>query len=272
VSGGVDSSYTITKYQDYALQPYRLTHAVYYNVGIYGGFENGAEKGLQTKTKQIAHDSGLEYVLLTSNVCLLLYKEAHAPIVPAVFLSAALSLQKLFGVYYYSSAFVAKDFKMSEEDAAYYDLLNVHSLSTENLTFYSSGIERSRLEKLISIANAPIAQNNLLVCLNVKEQAINCNHCAKCTRTMAELEVLGKLDNFRTVFNVEEFRKNKGYHWGYILLKSKSDVFCEEIINIYKSQKKHFSLNVHWAAFQKWIKRGFTTVNKARRRVEDEIR
>lgn len=272
VSGGVDSSYTIAKYKDNSVQAYRLTHAVYYNIGIYGGLESNAETKIQILTKQVAQDAGLKYVKLASNVCLTLYRAAHAPIVPAVFISTTLALQKLFTVYYYSSAFIAKDFCLSKSDAAYYDLLNVHCLSTENTTFHSSGIESTRLAKLDFITDVPFAQNNLLVCLDAYKNSRNCGRCAKCSRTMAELEVLGKLDEFRKVFDVDAFRNEEGYHWGYILLKSKDDAFCKEITERYSEKYGSFPLKIRLAALKKWAKRGFTAVNHTRRRVEDEIR
>jgi hypothetical protein len=271
ISCGVDSSYTIAKYKDNPLQTYRLTHVVYNNIGTYGGFQSEAEIKLQDKTRQIAQDTGLEYIIMTSNVCLTLYNAAHAPIVPAVFHSVVLALQKLFSIYYYSSAFVAKDFNLNEADAAYYDLLNVHCFSTENTLFYSSGIELTRLKKLDYIADISFVQDNLFVCLNTNK-GYNCGNCAKCTRTMAELEILGKLNKFGKVFDVDAFRKNEGYHWGYVLLKSKSDRFCKEITKLYLLKNKYFSIKIILSAFIKWIKRGFTTENRNRKHVENEIR
>ena len=66
---------------------------------------------------------------------------------------------------------------------------------------------------------------------------------------------MGKLDRFSNEFNVDAYRNDEGYYWGYMLLK-----------------RKRFSIAVYFSAFKKWLKRGFTTENKARRRVEDEIR
>jgi hypothetical protein len=272
ISGGVDSSYTIAKYKDNPLQTYRLTHVVYNNIGTYGGFDSEAEIKLQDKTRQIAQDTGLEYIMVTSNVCLTLYSAAYPPIVPAVFLSVALALQKLFSTYYYSSGLSAKDFILSEVDAAYYDLLNVHCFSTENISFYSSGIELTRLKKLDYIADILFAQNNLFVCIDTNSKGDNCGNCAKCTRTMAQLEVLGKLNKFDIVFDVDAFRKNEGYHWGYVLLKSKRDRFCKEIVELYLKKNKHFSIKIILSAFIKWVKRGFTTENRNRKHVKNEIR
>ncbi|WP_319475410.1 hypothetical protein [Marispirochaeta aestuarii] len=224
------------------------------------------------KTRKITEECGLTYLNIKSNICLALYQAAHAPIVPSVFLGAALALQKLFSTYYYSSAIKASQFSMNEADAAYYDLLNVHCLSSDSLSFYSSGIEVTRMDKIRYIADIDFVQKNLSVCLSPDQNGNNCGKCAKCTRTMAELEVIDKLVNFSRVFNIDSFWKNPGYHWGYVLLKSKTDVFCREIICEYKKTGRKLPLQAYLSRIQKWIERGFTTRNKQRIKVEEIIK
>ena len=62
-------------------------------------------------------------------------------------LSIPLAMQKLFSKYYFSSGIPFKNFEFAKLDTATYDLLNVQCISTDNLTFYSSGGEVKRLEK-----------------------------------------------------------------------------------------------------------------------------
>ncbi len=270
ISGGVDSSYSIASNLENE-DGLRLTHGFNFNVGIYGGYDSEAQKGLERKCMQIAKEANIEYISMTSNICLELYKAAHAPIVPFIFMSMALAIQHKMKVYFFSSAFTVKDFYMSDVDAAYFDILTTQYLSSNNIRFYSSGMEVSRLEKVDYISDYPFTYNNLSVCLNVNKDGTNCNRCAKCTRTMAELDVLGKLDRYSTVFDLQEFRSNPEYHWGYVLLKSKGDSFCKEIVDKYIEKNGSFSLSVKKEALHKWIKRGFTATNKARIKIEDII-
>lgn len=46
------------------------------------------------------------------------------------------------------------------------------------------------------------------VCISRKSDASNCGVCKKCLRTLLPLEILGKLDKFSRVFNIEQYRKN----------------------------------------------------------------
>jgi hypothetical protein len=273
VSGGLDSFYTMFKYKDNLLQNYCLTYVMNCNFGLYGGLNGESESIIKTKTQRIAQEAGLEYVHPSTNVIIELYGGAgHGPIVPAALTSVVLALQKLFAVYYYSSAVPIWDFSINDVQAHEYDLLNTHCLSTENTHFYLSGLEVTRLDKAAYTANIPIVQNNLLVC-ETQNNGKNCSICANCTRTMAEFEVLGKLDAFSKVFDVTTFRKKNSYYWGYLLLKSKGgEHFAKETVDLYLKTCGHFSIKIYWAAFTKWVKRGFTTSNKKRRKVVDEIR
>ena len=273
ISGGVDSSYTIAKYMNPGEGSYRLTHGIFFNIGIYGGYDSASEKRLEAKAEAIAADTGIEYLCVKSNTCKDLYGKAHAPIVPTVFMGAVLSLQKLFSVYYYSSGFSAEEMHFDETDAAYYDWLNVMLFSTENTRFYSSGLEASRLDKVRLIKDYPFTYRHLSVCLKEDQQDGNCGRCAKCTRTMAELEAVGALEQYREVFDVEQFRADPAYHWGYIILKSwGKDAFCSDVIREYKKTGKKLPVSAYVGAAKKWIKRGGTTKNKAREKVEDRVK
>jgi hypothetical protein len=269
ISGGVDSSYTIAKYTNCIDKSFRLTHGVFFNIGIYGGYESDSEKNLEQKALNIANKTGIKYIKITSNTCVDLYAMAHAPIVPFIFMAGVLSLQKLFSVYYYSSGFCADDFHISDIDAAYFDLLSVNCFKTENTSFYSSGIEATRLQKVDFISEYDFTFDNLSVCLSEEQGLGNCCRCAKCTRTMAELETLGKLDRYKRVFDVAEFRNHPAYHWGYILLKSKSDSFCKEIVEVYRKRFGRIPFVAYLGSMKKWVLRGFTSTNRKRKRVNE---
>ena len=273
VSGGLDSFYTIVKYKDYPVKEYQLTHVMYCNFGLYGGLEGDSELALYEKTRQIARETGLQYVHSSTNVIAALYGGmGHPVIVTAALTSVVLSLQKLFAYYHFSAALPVWDFVMTEKGAYYYELFNKYCLSTENTHFFLSGLELLRIDKAAYIADNPVTQNYLLPCVT-QENGVNCNICAQCTRTMAALEVLGKLDLFSKVFNVEDFRNNEGYHWGYLLMKSKAnDSFAKEIVDLYLEKNGQFPETVEKAAHAKWEERGNTASNTKFVKIEDIIR
>lgn len=270
ISGGVDSSYTIAKYMDPEKGMYKLTHGVFFNIGIYGGFDSDSEKMLEEKARKIAEDTGIQYICIKSNACLALYEKAHAPIVPFIFMGAILCFQKLFSVYYFSSGYCAEEFCFSDADAALFDWMNTQYFSTESTQFFSSGLERTRLEKVKYIVDYPFTYQNLSVCLTEDQHRGNCGRCAKCTRTMAELECAGALERYEDVFDLDDFYQNPAYHWGYILLKAwGGDPFCTDILNDYRKSGRKLPAKAYWGAVQKWVKRGFTTVNRKREKIEN---
>lgn len=69
--------------------------------------------------------------------------------------------------------------------------------STERLKVEHDGAESGRSQKIQRIADDPTAQGNLRVCYKEFSDT-NCCRCMKCTRTMAALELLGRLDKFET--------------------------------------------------------------------------
>lgn len=261
VSCGVDSSYTIAKYtNDEAC--YKLTHLVYYSMGLYGGMDSVTDSKLIDKAVDIAKQLNLSLIVIRSNIILKLYNKAYAPVVPFVFMGTALCMQNFFSKYYYSSGVTIDEFEISPLDAAYFDILSINAFSNNSIEFYSSGYEVSRYEKVRYISDYRFTYKNLTVCLTVDQSKGNCGRCAKCTRTMTELDSMGELDLYNQSFDVLRYKEDKAYHWGYILLKSHSDPFCKEILINCRKNNYHIPLSAYFSALYKWIKRGFTTVNK----------
>lgn len=54
-----------------------------------------------------------------------------------------------------------------------------------------------RVERVIAIAGERVVQENLRVCFDRSLQPLNCSRCEKCVRTMVELYVAGKLEDFK---------------------------------------------------------------------------
>jgi hypothetical protein len=60
------------------------------------------------------------------------------------------------------------------------------------------GAEASRVDKIVRIADDPIAQRNLRVCYGDYGSNTNCGRCMKCLRTMATLALVDRLEKFET--------------------------------------------------------------------------
>ena len=117
----------------------------------------------------------------------------------------ALSLQGLFSVYYNSSGGWPGYFDLTlTEGSQHYEALLCDCLSTESLSFILSDYA-TRAEKTITIANDKLAQKYLDVCFCFN----SCGKCSKCIRTLVTLDIIGKVDQFENVFDVDYFKKHK---------------------------------------------------------------
>lgn len=253
ISGGVDSFYTLLKHSA-ASKHYKVTHGVYGNYMLYGNSDSAAENAHQNAGKKICEETGIKYLCVTTNTCVELYEKAYPPIVACLFSALPLALQKLFSTYYFSSSIPFTHFFLDDEDSTHYDLLNTYCLSNQNLTFYSTGSEVSRIEKTDFISNFPVTHAHLRVCIRPDEHAKNCGRCGKCTRTMLQLYALDKLDLYKDSFDLDFFYKNPNYYFGYFLYSAKKDMYYKETRATMKQNGKPLPKGARLAAVGKWFK------------------
>ena len=262
VSGGVDSFYTLLSNLNNEKQVYRITHGLYFNVGYLGGYEGDKELAQLNLSKEICKEMNIESIHIKSNICREIYKIPHAMIVVYMFASFPLALQKLLSVYFLSSQVSFADFAFDVEAAEHFDLINAFSFSTENLSFYPAGGEVTRIQKTDFIADYDIARKNLFVCRDISGKSMdNCSRCSKCTRTMVQLDALGKLDLFREVFDADAYKKNPNYYWGYFFFKGKDNVYTRETLDVIKKNGRKVPKGARIAGMIKIIKNGFKREN-----------
>ena len=225
-TGGVDSMYTLMTHISPREPGMKLSHLLVANVGTLESDHNTellrymAEKA----RSGIARELGLSVVAVDSNIQLL--QQEHYLAVAAFRLPAAvLALQKLFGVFLHSGTYEFSRFAFVAENSAYYELLPLSCFETECTVFYSTGSHVSRIRKLKELSDYPYARKYLHPCIYAQRD--NCGKCGKCVRTMGALYALGKLDNFREVFDVEEFHRSKEDYLANILSKSGSQHYGE---------------------------------------------
>lgn len=209
-SAGVDSFYSVLKHKDSEYKSRRVTHLV---LAVNGAANTGYTEEIDRewyddemkRFKPLAEEMGLELIGIYSNVSLISkYKtklRGGGGIVTSSFVHA---LRKLFGTYYWASGYSANEFKFDDIDSCYMEMFYIPLMSTCGLRFYVSGLEVNRPQKVAYIADFPVVQKGLTVCGGIK----NCGICPKCTRTMAELYSLGKLEKFGSVFPVKEYMNN----------------------------------------------------------------
>lgn len=208
-SGGVDSYYSIYKHMDNVSEKYKLTHLLIANqFNIYG-----EEKSIRVQFEELIEDTkiipehyGLQFIEMYTNH----YEFSFDGFVQEYSLricSYALALQKLFSVYYVSSGVSFKEFGFCNHDSDGFDIFNLALASNDMITFYSSGGELGRTEKIHYFSNDLFIQNHLKVCNDDNRK--NCGICEKCLRTMLSLEIIGKLGMYKNSFPLEEYEKRK---------------------------------------------------------------
>ena len=261
VSGGVDSFYTLLTHTNGKTPHYNLTHGLYCDLALYGDTAGEGERLRYESACNICSEVGIEPLKLSSNICKDVYRIAHDAVVTFMFASAILALQKLFSIYYISSGFSFSEFTLDPHSCPQFDLLNVYCLSSETLSFFTAGGEVERIQKVKRIAGSPVVQKHLNVCVKPMENQRNCSRCSKCSRTMLELYANGDLDQFTDVFDVDYFKSNPNYYFGYMFMKGRKDHFMHEIFAEMKHKGIAIPFGARWAGFYKLMKNGFHRTN-----------
>lgn len=230
-SGGVDSFYTIEKYRDTNIN--KLTHLVCSSSGTLDHDDIRIRhnyKKLLDSVYKIGNEADLQVIGCYNNIYEFYsypYKSFHT-FFTTTFCSVPYALNKLISVYYANSgmpidAFTLDITTIKDRDCSSFDIFTTQLISTNTLTVYSSGQEVTRNEKVKYIANSQLASNNLSVCgiemdgAKITNGKINCSKCKKCLRTMLSLYTIGKLNNYKSAFDVEDFIENKIKYIGSII-------------------------------------------------------
>ena len=225
-TGGVDSMYTLMTHLLPEEPGMKLTHLVVANVGTLESNRNTELLRYMAEKARcgIARELELSVVAVDSNLQLL-QQENYLAVAAFRLPAAVLALQKLFGVFLHSGAYEFSRFAFVAENSAYYELLPLSCFETECTVFYSTGSHVSRIRKLKELSDYPYARKYLHPC--IYQSRSNCGKCGKCVRTQGALYALGTLDDFREVFDVEEFYRSKEDLLANILSKSESQHYGE---------------------------------------------
>ena len=223
ISCGIDSMHVLKNYLNPKDKNFKLDYLCLNNVGSFKAYqeryrgigEDKARDMLTERAIEVAKEVNLPLIITNSNIHAV-FSDTYSRVHTFANMFSVFLLQKLFSKYFYASSgldsahYSVVDTK--ELDSAEYEILIFYCLNTPTIKIYSEGMEKNRIEKTIDIADFKLAQKYLHVCI---KDGINCNKCMKCKRTILSLEAIGKLDDFKNVFDLNYFKthKNEYYEW-----------------------------------------------------------
>ncbi|MCJ2020527.1 hypothetical protein MKK84_24375 [Methylobacterium sp. E-065] len=223
MSCGVDSFYTVCLYKDSEYKSLKLTH-------LYtGNYLYGNAGPIYERAQSAAQDLGLSLICTGTNI----NEALDLPHLYTHFfktLFGVLALRKLFRIYFYSTARDFGQFSLNQNstnDTAKIELLLLQSFSCSDFQVITGGVKSERIEKTRAVCELEVAQKFLNVCLYPARET-NCGKCAKCKRTLVTIDMMGKLDNFKAVFDIEQYLNNRLENFVY-LTQQKDDVMLSEV-------------------------------------------
>lgn len=156
--------------------------------------------------------------------------------------SVALLIQQGINQFYYASAYHLSDFQFyNRPTIAHLDPMLLPLLSTENIAVLPHGTLLTRLAKTQLITGFPKSYQYLDVCVD-EESESNCSNCYKCRRTMATLDILGKRELYKEVFDFSLYDKKK-FNIFYELYSDKAPM-AQEIIAFAKENNYPLPLHI----------------------------
>ncbi len=230
MSRGVDSFATMYEYgPDFELADYRINAFTYFQAGAHHGWDAIVGRGAEYKqelyvhqmerTREFCRKYGYPLIVVDSNIDDILqdrrlfrewsFDRTHT----FRNLAIAMLLQKRISRYYYSSAYLLGDFRLSLNcDMAHYEKWLIPLLDTGSIEFYQSNQDWTRMDKVEKISSFAPCYDYLQVCLT---QSDNCGLCTKCKRTLMELDALGDrvLDRFGNSFDIQRYRRENRAKW-----------------------------------------------------------
>lgn len=205
ISCGIDSFHVLANLQNTPCENYKITHLQFTNVGAPSDDETYQIR--YQRALKFCNEFGFNLVSINTNWFDLI-KIPHIHTHTLTTISTVFALEKLYSTYYYASAgeFNSSTINLKNPNIAEYDQIVLSCLSLRNLMLYSEGYTYTRFEKTKDIVNYYPSYKYLNVCFF---EGKNCGHCSKCLRTLFALDILGKLELYKDVFDIQDFKKNK---------------------------------------------------------------
>ena len=240
VSGGVDSFYTLLQARNEFTDSYKITHGLCWEAANRCDTELG--KAEFQSAERICNYFGIQPILMTSNIIPDFYECGHEAVVTFINTAFVFALSKLFQTYYISSSQTYENTNIDGAAMEEADLFCAYCFSTESTTFYITGATLERCEKTEYLTKDKFVMKNLYTCRNPvlrNGKNCNCSRCSKDTRTMLDLEIIGKLADCPS-YSYAQFKKNPLYYWGYLYYQPKTSLYRQGTMK--QAKKKGFKI------------------------------
>ena len=251
-SGGIDSFSTI--YDNYVLESdpeYKIDTFVFLNVGSHGKYYEEKTKVLfqnrYNYLKKYTDTVNLPFIPVDTNIHYYYQEWMHQLTLPLNLTAGILLLEKMFTKYYVASP--GYDYNQWIDIASktrnnalpsFADPYLLPLLSTETTEFIPDGTQHTRLQKTINIINYPLTRQFLDVCWYDEPQKKGCGICPKCSRVGQTLSIIGKLNDYKDVLNLEKYRRSELRLKCRAVLGYKHDPFMYDIVNFAKQNGKKY--------------------------------
>lgn len=259
-SAGIDSF--VTLYDHYVKESnpdFKITSFFFFNVGSHGGGGTIARERFHKRfeyLKSFPQKLGLPYVPVDSNLFDFYIKEWEYDAGVFCRACAILVLEKAFSLYYLSSTHAYSEIMRNLFDLEHSDLAALGDyyinpmLSTESIDIVTDGAQYTRTEKTARIIDYPPVKEYLNVCVNSLDDYVtakNCSECPKCMRTLIAIESLGKLDDFRSVFDINLYKKHSFRYKCELRLGYNKDIFYKDNVDFAVAHGNHIpSYAIAW--------------------------
>lgn len=244
MSCGVDSLSTV--YDRYICEDdpdYKINALFFFNCGSNGVgeeffIENLAQSRCQ-RVMQVAGELGLPLVPLDTNLHEFDSKEKYGDTFFYLATYACiLAMQNVILRYYMSSGCSYYEIKSTAVHyknyavAGYCESFFVPLIQTERMEIIIDGCQYKRVDKLKQIVDWEITRKYLNVCNIYSKDSHNCGSCKKCLRTLLSLEIMGKLDKFAHLFDMNSYRANVLNFMARCVAEVDNSVFYKEILDL----------------------------------------
>lgn len=240
LSCGVDSFSTVCEHADMAGE-YKIGYFTFFNAGSHGSYGGDLARKLFLDrlrlVRAFADENGIPVIPVDSNINETLGME-HLPTFVIRDIACMLNLQKLIRNYYFTTSY--RFDSTWPLTSASRNLLARTMLSTESTTIYPSASQYSRVERTALISDYEPTYRYLNVCVSSQDTGIvqNCSACHKCMRTQLALELLGKLELYTRVFDIDLYRRNRTRFIGWTMLTRKKDPLSRELMDLLRERKR----------------------------------
>lgn len=242
-SCGIDSMSTIHTYTTPDTPPtLRVDTLTFFDVGSHGDRKSDlsaasarAEElssGRARNIEAFAREINFPLIKASSNISDFSAGFAHINLHTFRNIATVLAFQKHFKAYHYASGFHISRFRITMDGLSHADEFLLRCLSTESTSFHSSLASLTRQDRTRLVSEFAPARKFLNVCV---KEVDNCGFCFKCARTMFQLDLIGKLDDFSEVFDVKAYRANRRRILG---LLSKDTHFHNEFLTAAKASTR----------------------------------